>query len=166
MSVPCCLHEWLIMHGLVSIVYQAGVCVCKLLCNSIHCMLQPRPSSFQDQAGSFCTRYRQGLISPLFFFLGGVGISLFAWLILRYLTPKFTGSLHLLLTQLRMPLQCMRFVDIWRLAEKLINLIHIIHGTENFILKLGKFVYDDMFLTSKRKVFLFIYNVYVQCMHY
>lgn len=35
MSVPCCLHEWLIMHGVASIVYQAGVCVCKLLCNSI-----------------------------------------------------------------------------------------------------------------------------------
>lgn len=165
MSVPCCLHEWLIMHGVVSIVYLVCVFV-SFFVTPFHCMLQPRPSSFQDQAGSFCTRYRQGLISPLFFLGGWFGISLFAWLILRYLTPKFTGSLHLLLTQLRMPLQCMRFVDIWRLAEKLINLIHIIHGTENFILKLGKFVYDDMFLISKRKVFLFIYNVYVQCMHY
>ena len=94
MSVPCCLHEWLIMHGVVSIVYLVCVFV-SFFVTPFHCMLQPRPSSFQDQAGSFCTRYRQGLISPLFFF-GGVGISLFAWLILRYLTPKFTGSLHLI----------------------------------------------------------------------
>ena len=164
MSVPCCLHEWLIMHGVVSIVYQAGVCVCKLLCNSIPLHVTAPSFFFPGSSGFILHQVQAGAYFSSVLFWGVKFF--FAWLILRYLTPKFTGSLHLLLTQLRMPLQCMRFVDIWRLAEKLINLIHIIHGTENFILKLGKFVYDDMFLISKRKVFLFIYNVYVHCMHY
>ena len=95
MSVPCCLHEWLIMHGVVSIVYQAGVCVCKLLCNSIPLHVTAPSFFFPGSSGFILHQVQAGAYFSSVLFFGEVGISLFAWLILRYLTPKFTGSLHL-----------------------------------------------------------------------